>query len=163
MNAAAIPYGNMFYANSAMMPSLYPTLGLPGFSPSVSYVVVVYCLANRKTKIVLCIQNNCVFKMQLFQYKQQVLLLRLSKELSVIICFACVFFFCKMGPKPAAAGGSYPTGTVSTYQPMAAAGAFNMSGGYEELNTAVNHDYGKSYMNPQPGKLPVGVNCRNSV
>ena len=36
MNAAAIPYGNMFYANSAMLPSLYPTLGLPGFSPSVS-------------------------------------------------------------------------------------------------------------------------------
>ena len=65
-----------------------------------------------------------------------------------------------MGPKPAAAGGSYPTGTVSTYQPMAAAGGFNMSGGYEELNTAVNHDYGKSYMNPQPGKLPVGVNCK---
>ncbi|XP_065909406.1 protein lingerer-like isoform X2 [Dysidea avara] len=102
MNAAAIPYGNMFYANSAMMPSLYPTLGLPGFSPS-------------------------------------------------------------MGPKPAAAGGSYPTGTVSTYQPMAAAGAFNMSGGYEELNTAVNHDYGKSYMNPQPGKLPVGVNSAAST
>jgi len=40
MNAAAIPYGNMFYANSAMMPSLYPTLGLPGFSPSVSFAVV---------------------------------------------------------------------------------------------------------------------------
>ena len=40
MNAAAIPYGNMFYANSAMLPSLYPTLGLPGFSPSVSAVLL---------------------------------------------------------------------------------------------------------------------------
>lgn len=39
MNAAAIPYGNMFYANSAMLPSLYPTLGLPGFSHSVSTVM----------------------------------------------------------------------------------------------------------------------------
>lgn len=46
MNAAAIPYGNMFYANSAMLPSLYPTLGLPGFSPSVStvnYLLYLVC------------------------------------------------------------------------------------------------------------------------
>lgn len=61
-----------------------------------------------------------------------------------------------MAPKPGAAGGSYPTGTVSTYQSMGAAGGFNMSGGYEEMNATVNHDY--KYMNPQTGKLSMGVN-----
>ena len=59
-----------------------------------------------------------------------------------------------MAPKPGAAGGSYPTGAVSTYQSMGAAGGFS---GYEEMNATVNHDYNK-YMNPQTGKLPVGGN-----
>ena len=60
-----------------------------------------------------------------------------------------------MAPKPGTAGGSYPTGTVSTYQSMGAAGGFNMSGGYDEMNATVNHEYNK-YINPQTGKLPVG-------
>lgn len=67
-----------------------------------------------------------------------------------------------MAPKPGAAGGSYPTGTVSTYQSMGAAGGFNMSGGYEEMNATLNHDYNK-YMNPQTGKLSVGGNGENFI
>ena len=59
-----------------------------------------------------------------------------------------------MPPKPGAAGGSYPTGAVSSYQSMGAASGFNMSGGYDEMNATVSHDY--KYMNPQSGKLPVG-------
>ena len=62
-----------------------------------------------------------------------------------------------MAPKPGAGGGSYPTGTASTYQSMGAAGGFNMSGGYDEMNATVTHDYNK-YMNPQAGKLSVGGN-----
>lgn len=62
-----------------------------------------------------------------------------------------------MAPKPGAAGGSYPTGTVSTYQSMGAAGGFNMSGGYEDMNPTVSHDYSK-FMNPQGNKLSVGGN-----
>lgn len=60
-----------------------------------------------------------------------------------------------MAPKPGTGGGSYPTGTVSTYQSMGAAGGFNMSGGYDEMNATVNHEYNK-YINPQTGKLSVG-------
>ena len=66
----------------------------------------------------------------------------------------------KMAPKPGAAGGSYPTGAVSTYQSMGAAGGFNMSGGYDEMNATVTHDYNK-YMNPQAGKLSVGGSSKN--
>ena len=69
----------------------------------------------------------------------------------LIVCFV----YHKMAPKPGTAGGSYPTGSVSTYQSMGAAGGFNMSGGYEDMNATVNHDYNK-YMNPQTGKLSVG-------
>ena len=61
----------------------------------------------------------------------------------------------KMAPKPGTAGGSYPTGAVSSYQSMGAAGGFNMSGGYDEMSASVNHDYSK-YINPQTGKLSVG-------
>lgn len=59
MNAAAIPYGNMFYANSAMLPSLYPTLGLPGFSPSVSIVYLIL-LCGLASLVCLTLSSVCV-------------------------------------------------------------------------------------------------------